>query len=174
MHGGIITGNHAEYDGGGVYISSLSEFSMSGGEISHNHAGGFGGAIGIQWYDYGRISIGPAALFRDNTAEGRAHRYPHGFIQTEQARPHGSYGLYAGLAQYPHIRWDGANSRPGTHLLNNYDIGFAGTRRPVAWQIHLVLAGVILAGKGAALIILQLREKKSKSQEGGVLCGAAD
>ena len=169
MHGGRITGNRAERDGGGIDLWVLSTFSMTGGEISYNHADRFGGAIGIfaQQFGYEHISIGPAAHFHGNTAAGQVSDWRD---PTGEMRPHRSFGLHAGLAAYPQIHWDGDNSRPGTHLINNYDIGFMGMRRPAEWQIHLVLAGFILLGKGFALASSLRQEKKAKSQEEDALC----
>jgi hypothetical protein len=171
MTGGQITGNHAERDGGGVDLWILTTFSMAGGEISYNHAGGFGGAIGVwgRQFGYEHISIGSAARFHGNTAAGQMRDWRG---STGETRPRGSFGLHAGLAEYPQIRWDGDNSRPGMHLINNYDIAYIGMRRPAAWQVHLVLAGIILAGKGIALLLFLRHEKKAKSQEEDILCDA--
>ena len=167
MTGGQITGNHAERDGGGVALSFTSTFSMTDGEISYNHAGGFGGAMGMsglgQRWGYENISIDPTARFHGNTADGQGRG-------GNAPRPHGSFGLHAGLEVYPQIHWDGDNSRPGTHLINNYDIAYIGGRRPAEWQIHLVLAGFILGVKGFAMLLFLRREKKVKSQEEGALC----
>ncbi|MCL2589213.1 MAG: DUF975 family protein, partial [Oscillospiraceae bacterium] len=170
MTGGRITGNHAQHDGGGVELWILTTFSMSGGEISYNHAGGFGGAIGLlgQQYSYEHISISPTARFHGNTAGGQMRG--RNVSPDESPRPRGSFGLHAGLAEYPQIHWDGDNSRPGTHLINNYDIAFIGMRRPAEWQIQLVLAGLILGVKGPALLLFLRQEKKLKSQEEGALC----
>jgi len=45
MEGGVISGNkgHGENNGGGVYVYSTSEFTMTGGEITNNEAGWGGG-----------------------------------------------------------------------------------------------------------------------------------
>lgn len=163
MHGGQITENYARRDGGGIYLFTLTTFNMTGGEISYNHAEGFGGAIGtIVPFGYEHISISPDARFYANTAEGQVRDR---FGLTGEARPHGSFGLYAGFEEYPQIRWNGDNSRPGTHLINNYDIGFVGVRRPATWQVDLVLVVIVLLGKGIALLYFLRQDKKAKSLE---------
>ena len=173
MHGGQITGNRAERDGGGVELSTFTTFSMTGGEISYNHADGLGGAIGVLvlHHGYDRISIDPAAKFYGNTAEGQIRDSLSG-SSDEPRTTRGSFGLQAGLAEYPQIRWHGENSRPGTHLINNYDIAYAGIPWPTAWQAHVVLAGIILAGKGLALIIFLRRDKKARLRREDSICNA--
>jgi len=63
MNGGEISGNTTMYDGGGVFVVDIGEFTMNGGEISGNTAGG-GGGVAIEsgkfTMVYGKIS--------DNTA----------------------------------------------------------------------------------------------------------
>jgi hypothetical protein len=166
MRGGQITRNSARRFGGGVSIWWFpSSFSMESGEISYNHVDGLGGAIGlvlgsyIKHTDYERINIGHEALFRGNTADGEMQR-----------RSPGHFGFHAGLEEFPHIRWSGNNSRPGMHLINNYDIAFHGRPRPSGWQVQLSVLGGILIMKGIAFVIFFKDEKKAKLQEGGALC----
>jgi len=168
IRGGRITGNGIDSNwvgGGGVNASAFTQFSMDGGEISNNHADGFGGGVGaIGWHvGYENISIGPSARFFGNTA--------FGLDRSGNSRPHGSCGLHAGLEQYPQIRWSGENSRSGTHLINNYDIAFrGGMRRLAVWQIHFGMVGIILIGKGIALVVSLQQEKKMKLREESALC----
>jgi len=164
IHGGRITGNHADFDGGGINLEPLTTFSMTGGEISYNHADGFGGAIGVGMavfhphLGYEHISIGPEAQLFGNTAYGRVG---------DNEDPHRTIGYQFGLSEYPQIQWYGDNSRPGTHLINNYDIAFFGSYRHylAGWQIQLALGVVILVGKGISFPILKIMEKKAALRE---------
>jgi len=99
--------------------------------------------------------------------------YERGFNNSLQSTgrfyPHGGFNLQAGLSRYPQIRWYGYNSRPGTHLINNYDIGFISIpswpQIPM-WKIHVALASVIMFGKCIALILSVIDEKREKTQGG--------
>jgi len=168
MQGGQITGNTAGGSGGGVHLWILTTFSMTGGEISYNHTNGFGGAVGVLFAHYGfeQVSIGPEAQFHGNTAGGRRSG------DDSNPSPHRTFGLHAGLSQYPQIHWQDENSRPGTHLINNYDISFGGSTRPAPWQVHLALVGAILVIKGIAFIISVHKEKKDRSEQEDALCDA--
>lgn len=45
LSGGKITGNEGKVDGGAIYVSTLTNFNMSGGQISDNYCAGRAGAI---------------------------------------------------------------------------------------------------------------------------------
>jgi len=128
MHGGTIAGNSANR-GGGVSISAIGLMVIHGGTISDNTATATGGAISYHCFD--SIIIGPNAVFYGNTADrGR------------------NLGIAAGREMLPHIMWSGENSRPGTHLVNNYDIGYEGSWLPSLWQIHLGIAVAVVVFNG--------------------------
>jgi len=71
MTGGEISGNIARLSGGGVETrGDRGYFIMEGGEISNNTAGANGGGIAISSADLraGRLQIGAAAVFANNSA----------------------------------------------------------------------------------------------------------
>jgi len=147
MQDGLIANNRARRDGGGIHLRLGVMLNMTGGEISNNHAHGFGGGI-FSWqqqHGYGHISIGANAIFHGNVAAGYIFTPFHNAFSPE---PHGSMGLRAGRERYPQIQWSGDNSRPGTHLINNYDISFQGRRNLAQIHIRIIIMGVLLLGKG--------------------------
>jgi len=169
IRGGRISGNRTSGNGGGVSISVSTTFSMDGGEISNNHARRSGGGLGFRRapFSYENISIGSSAQFFGNTA----------FYADESAgiprrpRRHGNLSIRAGLEEYPQMRWSGENSVLGTHLINNYDIEFReGIRRFTEWQISFGIIGIILVGKGIALIFFMRKEKELKLRGENALC----
>jgi len=123
MSGGVISGNTADL-GGGVAVSNNSEFTMSGtAQITGNHADEDGGGIWTSAADYGNLTIANTATFSGNTAGNGIH----------------DFGLTAGLATFPNIRWvgyaAGTNSTPNpSHLINNYDINNVA---PLVFEINV-------------------------------------
>ena len=134
MTGGYITQNHAHGNAGG--IGAAGNTFLTSDVISHNTATQQGGGIstnsplvigagmrieyntallggGIRTGNPSALNISESAIFRGNSASS-TH----------------DYGLPAGLASFPNIRWagytTGSNSIIGTHLLNNFDINFTG------------------------------------------------
>ena len=63
MTGGIIQNNQAGGRGGGIYISSTGEFSMKGGKIINNQAATAGGAI----FDSGAMTVSGPVTISGNT-----------------------------------------------------------------------------------------------------------
>jgi hypothetical protein len=146
MYGGTISDNTAG-SGGGVSLSPMARFAASGGTISGNTAY-FGGGIHVRALgdvrDFNNVAIGPDVVFYGNSAErGR------------------NFGLSAGREQFPQIMWSGENSRPGTHLLNNYDISYDGSWLPSFWQIYLGLAAAVIV-LNAILYGKRRRHNRSK------------
>jgi len=160
MYNGLITENTAQDSGGGIGLFIASSASIMGGEISHNRAGRHGGAIGRsnQQDGYENITTGSQVRFYGNSIDGRLTR--HG-----TNRMSSSIRYNAGRTEFPQIQWHGENSRPGTHLINNYDIAFAGWWMPAQWQFNLMLAAIVIVGKAVALLILKVRERKLESQQ---------
>ncbi len=105
MNGGAISGNHGNY-GGGVSAMSSAVFTMTDGAITDNTATTTGGAISAfvgSSPDFTYVTTSANAVFSGNSA-ARAY----------------DYGI-ANKGDYPNLDWQGENSIPGTHLLNNYD-----------------------------------------------------
>ena len=80
MYGGSITNNKYKFanssstcNGGAIYIGKNSEFTMTGGEISGNHAKANGGAVYVDTVSSANIYLGTSGsestiLIKDNTA----------------------------------------------------------------------------------------------------------
>ena len=80
MYGGSITNNKYKFanssstcNGGAIYIGQNSEFTMTGGEISGNHAKANGGAVYVDTVSSANIYLGTSGsestiLIKDNTA----------------------------------------------------------------------------------------------------------
>jgi len=156
MHSGLITGNTANGSGGGIGLLRTSSASITGGEISYNLAGVHGGGIGSVGYE--NISIGSQVQFHGNRIDGQLS---HSGNNSRSS----SIRYREGVERYPQIRWYGESSRPGTHLINNYDISYAGRWLPTQWQFNFMLATIIIIGKGIALLIFRTQEKKAKSRQ---------
>ena len=111
---GVISGNTANGrdnianrgGGGGIHISSVGGLTMHDGEIYGNTARYDGGGIWVAEDRRNTVTLADAVVFSGN-ASGNGAR---------------NYGLDAGLADFPNIRWQGHATLPGTHLLNNFDV----------------------------------------------------
>ena len=129
MKGGEISGNTAGSHGGGVFVYSSANFKMEGGTINGNTAAQNGG--GIYAANYNNLTISNTAIFTGNTA-ATSHNYPgvmgeNIILTTAQTGITEITGITPGVSgNIQNILW-ATTSIPGTHLLNNYDIAYAGS-----------------------------------------------
>lgn len=143
---GVIQGNSAKNYGGGIYFArGFDSLSMTGGTIAGNSAYS-GGGIHTNYPQL--IATGSEVVFAGNTAQNSYH-----------------FGNAIGRERYPNLRWAGENSRPGTHLMNNYDISYQGRWVPALWQLYLMMIGVASVIMMISALIFY-RKKKS------FICGA--
>ena len=181
MHGGLIKGN-TSYRGGGISTQGLgpagigSRVAIRGGQILENRAN-YGG--GIYLLTFSSLAIGGVQI-RDNVAYrsggglyGSRNRNDFTIgsdvvFRGNMAYSSYNFGLAAGREQYPHIMWNGENSLPGTHLLNNYDVSFEGRWSPAIWQIHLVIVGLAVLIMILSRVIFR-KKKGVKMAIGGLL-----
>lgn len=142
INGGEISGNRAK-DGGGVYMMSTS-FKMTDGTISGNTAAGNGG--GIYTGNPMNLTTASTVVFSGNTA---ANAYDYGLNKK-------------GQSPYQNIDWNGENSIPGTHALNNYDINWDTGTPPTVYTVTYKANGgagndhVLTAANGASHTVLAL------------------
>jgi hypothetical protein len=74
MEGGIIGGNTGKYSGGGVFISSDSNFSKTGGAVIYGYSAGDANSNKAV-YDSGAVTTdGGHAVYVNNSARGNPRR----------------------------------------------------------------------------------------------------
>jgi len=132
----IITGNEAEYDGGGIWVASAGTMTVDQGttniEITHNRAGEMGGGIFSARYQYASPIT---QLYPDYTMATAAFRNlnffaPITFHSNEANQLHIPPSNALTTGHLPNLLFNGT-SQPTTpapviiHPLNNYDINFS-------------------------------------------------
>ncbi len=155
MAGGVIYGNTAFQNGGGVYVRRDGAFSMSGGEISGNSAAFSGGGVWIDVNNLDNLSIADGVMFSNNRASAAYNRDP---VHDELYRTR--------IGDM--VSW----SSPFTQGYNNYDISYtSGTLIPDAelsnngsrWLniLGFIVVLVLIAGTiTTCLVFFQKRRKK--------------
>lgn len=106
MDGGEISGNTAIKSGGGVFVdNSAATLTINDGKITDNSTEGNGGGIYTVDISYTNLAISASTIFSGNVAV--------------------CYYIDADASLYPGIQ-SASVSIPGTFVLNNYDINYAG------------------------------------------------
>ena len=187
MKNGIISDNFS-YNGGGIFICSQSQASVSGGQITGNHANNNGG--GIYQFAFSTLALAGVEIKNNVAISSGGGIYSGGGIHPVGGRcrsqftndltirsdvvfsgntANGStnFGMAAGRERYPHIMWYGTNSVEGTHIFNNYDIFFDGRWSPAIWQIYLVAAALVILIM--ILSALSFHKKRQKKLAVGIL-----
>ena len=72
---GLIAGNEAEEDGGGVYVNILATFDMRGGSVTGNMAGNAGGGVYLNYGSYRQstMNVSGSPVITGNTVNSAAN-----------------------------------------------------------------------------------------------------
>ncbi|MCL1991222.1 MAG: hypothetical protein FWG67_10080 [Defluviitaleaceae bacterium] len=132
MNDGIIEGNSAFTNGGGIWVGANATFNMRAGTIRGNtvsSTNGNGGGIFSAQSDYSNLNIG--------YVDGIDTSYRIHFYENSSSAYEGSplmiqMGVEGGRIRFPHIRWENWLNGHHTattslidmpvHLINNWDI----------------------------------------------------
>jgi len=156
MAGGVIYGNTAFQNGGGVYVRRDGAFSMSGGEISGNSAAFSGGGVWIDVNNLDNLSIADGVMFSNNRASAAYNRDP---VHDELYRTR--------IGDM--VSW----SSPFTQGYNNYDISYtSGTLIPDAelsnngsrWLniLGFIVVLVLIAGTITTCLVFFFQKRRKK------------
>ena len=129
MHGGEISNNVVITEGGGIWAAE-STVDILGGKIVNNVAGTVGGGVAIG--PYTDLTTTANVIFMGNTANSPHDWYLHSDFLTGIVPPGDSGFGGLGGGSIANIDW-ASTSIAGAHLLNNYDINFAGA--PIMYQV---------------------------------------